>query len=103
MVDINSLTPVVRELYEYICKLNAQGKNCTFKSLKEQMPNHSHRDYTLALDLFKDQQAFIENNAMPMPPELKSQVDSMVTYNGLLCVSTLTSRRKSLKKSLRNA
>ena len=80
MVDINSLTPVVRELYEYICKLNAQGKNCTFKSLKEQMPNHSHRDYTLALDLFKDQQAFIENNAMPMPPELKSQVDSMVTF-----------------------
>ena len=79
MVDINSLTPVVRELYEYICKLNAQGKNCTFKSLKEQMPNHSHRDYTLALDLFKDQQAFIESNAMPMPPELKSQVDSMVT------------------------
>ena len=98
MVDINSLTPVVRELYEYICKLNAQGKNCTFKSLKEQMPNHSHRDYTLALDLFKDQQAFIENNAMPMPPELKSQVDSMVTLQW----ATLCQHFNDQKKKLEN-
>ncbi len=55
MVDVNSLPHVVRELYEYICKLNAQGKNCTIKSLKEQMPNHSNRDYTKAFDAFKDQ------------------------------------------------
>ena len=98
LVDINSLTPVVRELYENICKLNAQGKNCTFKSLKEQMPNHSNRDYTKAFDAFKDQQAFIESNAMPMPPELKSQVDSMVTLQW----ATLCQHFNDQKKKLEN-
>ena len=93
---LKMVTPVVRELYDCVCKLNAQGKNCTFKSLKEQMPNHSHRDYTLALDLFKDQQSFIESNAMPMPPELKSQVDSMVTLQW----ATLCQHFNELKKKL---
>ena len=62
------------------------------------MPNHSNRDYTKAFDAFKDQQAFIENNAMPMPPELKSQVDSMVTLQWATLCQHFNEQEKKLEK-----
>ena len=51
-----------------------------------------------AFDAFKDQQAFIENNAMPMPPELKSQVDSMVTLQWATLCQHFNEQKKKLEK-----
>lgn len=98
MVDTNSLTPVVKELYECICQLSSQGKDFSLKSLKAQMPNHSYRDYTAALDVFKDEQAFIKKQSLPMPQELKTKVESMLALQW----ATLCKHFNEMKVELEN-
>ena len=79
MIEKNQLRPEVRALYEVAVKMETEGKEVTFSSLSNECGSHSKRDVSAALDLYRDEKRRIENSAYPMPEDINSKVQRLIS------------------------
>ena len=79
MIEKNQLRPAVRALYEVAVKMETEGKEVTFSSLSNECGSHSKRDVSAALDLYRDEKRKIENSAYPMPEDINSKVQRLIS------------------------
>ena len=79
MIELNQLRPAVRALYEVAVKMETEGKEVTFSSLSNECGSHSKRDVSAALDLYRDEKRKIENSAYPMPEDINSKVQRLIS------------------------
>ena len=77
MIEKNQLRP--EALYEVAVKMETEGKEVTFSSLSNECGSHSKRDVSAALDLYRDEKRKIENSAYPMPEDINSKVQRLIS------------------------
>ena len=106
-LDETNWSPIVKSLYEEIHSMANEGIEINFKNLSSRSPNHSKRDYHKALDIYKDEQARIQNNAFVMPDNLKKRIDGYMllcwSYQSNYFENLLSAEKKSMNDSIQDA